>query len=165
MTYDFGLRFRENGKVKNGTKEEQYYGLLAQNIICKKFSQPLTDGSRGCDNGKDLVINNKVVDIKTMLRQVPCQPKFYTANLLDSQRKYHTDYYLFCSFNTTSNTLEICGLLRKDDIEKYGRYYATGEVSHNNRGKEIPTYEPRWEIDYKHMIQINTLDDIVKNIF
>lgn len=146
----------------NGDKKKQYYGLLAQAVICYKLRRPIP-APGGFDNGVDLILNNKLIDIKTTIRTVDFRDT-YAINLLDCQYReniYKNDYYLFCSFNTQKNSLEILGILKKEDVEKKGKYFSKNDKSINASGKQIEADVERWEFRLSDLIPVNSIEDIV----
>ena len=163
--YVWRLVQRENvGRRKffNGDTRKQFYGLLAQAVICYLLRRPLPQAG-GFDEGIDLVINNNTIDIKTTIRNVNVKPT-YPVNLLDCQyrdEKYKNDYYIFCSFNAKENILEILGLLKKEDVEKYGKYFSETDKSFNAFGQAINANVARWEIPISCLVPINSINDII----
>lgn len=139
--------------------------MLTQSVIQKKLGQPILT-EEGFDGGIDINFNNYTIDVKTTLRNVNVKD-FYPANLLDSQyrsKRYKNDYYIFCSYNVKENIIQILGILKKDDVEKVGKFFSNTDKSFNAKGEAIRTDMARWEIPISSLIPINSVEDI-KNYF
>ena len=50
--YNFGKR-----GYADGNQEEQYTGILGQNVICDYYGQPMASGEDGFDGGVDLCLS------------------------------------------------------------------------------------------------------------
>lgn len=153
-------------KTWNGSKKQQFYGLLTQSVLSKKLGQPVLAVDSGFDNGIDIILNNYTIDVKTTLRNVDVKEK-YPVNLLDSQyrsNRYKNDYYIFCSYNVKENIIQILGILKKEDVERLGSFFSPEDKSFNEKGEAIAAEVARWEIPISSLIPVNSVDDI-KNYF
>ena len=148
----------------DGNQKQQFYGLLTQTVISQKLGQPILSVVSGFDNGIDIFLNNYTIDVKTSLRNVTITEKNnYPANLLDSQyrgKQYKNNFYIFCSYNVKENIIQILGILKKEDVEKLGKYFSPNDKSYNRTGKPIDVKEPRWEIPISSLIPVNSIEDI-----
>ena len=108
----------------DGDKSKQLVGMLAQTVLADYLKQPRPDTSEGFDGGYDYIINNKKVDVKCMARKGYMIGNYvhnlgymignYVHNLIAYQKNYNVDYYIFTSLNTTTNELEVCGVINKE---------------------------------------------------
>lgn len=154
-----------NRTIFDGTKKQQFYGLLTQTVLSNKLDQPILDAD-GFDDGIDIILNNYTIDVKTTLRNVNVKD-YYPVNLLDSQyrsKRYKNDYYIFCSYNIKENIIQVLGILKKEDVERLGCYFSSTDKSFNATGKEIDVNVARWEIPISLLIPVNSIEDI-KNYF
>ena len=127
----------------DGDKSKQLVGMLAQTVLADYLKQPRPDTSEGFDGGYDYIINGKKVDVKCMSRKGYVIGN-YVHNLIAYQKNYDVDYYIFTSLNTTTNELEICGVINKEQFFSMADLFEKGTVRH--KGKiaftlEAPTYE------------------------
>lgn len=139
--YNFGKR-----GFADGNKEEQYTGILGQNVVCDYYNQPLTSGKDGFDGGVDLHIKGKRVDVKTMGRKGPVKTG-YTNNFLAVQDGYNTDIYLFCSINKTDSILTICGWVTKEQFKNRRVFYNKGSIRVRRDSTAIKVKSDLYEID------------------
>ena len=139
--YNFGKR-----GFADGNKEEQYTGILGQNVVCDYYNQPLTSGEDGFDGGVDLYIEGKRVDVKTMGRKGPVKTG-YTNNFLAAQDGYNTDIYLFCSINKTDSLLTICGWATKEQFKNRRVFHNQGSIRVRRDGTAIKVKSDLYEID------------------
>ncbi len=152
---------RKGPHVKNGTLKEQYYGMLAQTIMCWKLGCELPSPSDGSDGGVDFIINNKKVDLKTMIRTSDVDTGYMIGNLMKSQTiNSSTDYYVFASFNISKNALELVGFCKKEEVAAISTEVKAGTIRKNRAGKEIIIGQDIYEVDYRKLHQINSFDDL-----
>ncbi len=140
-TYNFGKR-----GYADGNKEEQYTGILGQNVVCNYFDSPLASGEDGFDDGVDLTINNKRIDVKTMGRNVPVKYE-YTNNFIASQDGYNTDIYIFCSINKKESILTMCGWVTKKQFISRRIFHKKGSLRFRKDGTFIKVKSDLYEID------------------
>ena len=153
--YNFGKR-----GFADGNKEEQYTGILGQNVVCDYYNQPLTSGEDGFDGGVDLYIEGKRVDVKTMGRKGPVKTG-YTNNFLAAQDGYNTDIYLFCSINKTDSILTICGWVTKEQFKNRRVFHNQGSIRVRRDGTAIKVKSDLYEIDNDMLNKIR-VDGLIK---
>lgn len=127
----------------DGDKPKQLVGMLAQTVLADYLKQPRPDTSEGFDGGYDYIINGKKVDVKCMSRKGYMIGN-YVHNLIAYQKNYDVDYYIFTSLNTTTNELEVCGVINKEQFFSKADLYEKGTVRHKGKTAftlEAPTYE------------------------
>jgi hypothetical protein len=139
--YNFGKR-----GYADGSKAEQYTGILGQNVVCNYYNKPLVNGKGGFDGGVDFYIKGKKVDVKTMGRKGAVRPG-YTNNFLAAQDGYDTDIYLFCSINKTDSILTICGWVTKEQFKNRRVFHKQGSIRIRNDGSTIKLKADLYEID------------------
>lgn len=157
-SFDFGKR----GKG-DGNKDEQFTGILGQVMIADLLGFPRPNGLAGYDNGYDLSIFGKRVDVKTMTRTVPMRDDF-VHNLIGYQKDYALDYYIFCSFNKKTDELTICGYISKKDFLIKSKYYSEGTKRYRTDGSFLISKAHLYEISQKDLNQINNVIELIKGI-
>tara|TARA_R100000315_G_scaffold21236_1_gene7720 strand:- start:890 stop:1408 length:519 start_codon:yes stop_codon:yes gene_type:complete len=139
--YNFGKR-----GYADGNQEEQYTGILGQNVICDYYDQPMASGKDGFDGGVDLCLKGKRIDVKTMGRKGPVRTG-YTNNFLAAQDGYNTDIYLFCSINKTDSILTICGWVTQEQFKNRRVFHKQGSIRIRRDGTAIKVKSDLYEID------------------
>jgi hypothetical protein len=156
--HNFGKRF-----TANGTKEQQLTGIIGQSVVMAFFNMGHVDGASGCDEGVDLVYNNKTIDIKTMGRTTSVKPG-YTNNFLKLQDYFKTDVYIFCSYNKKKKVLTICGWISKDDFIQKRRFYPKGSIRTRFDKTTFTTFADLYEIDNKDLNNVNSISDLKRQL-
>lgn len=98
----------------DGDKERQYTGILGQTIMADGLELPRPSGIEGFDNGVDFTILGQNVDLKTIGRTT--KPKWnprWVNNLVASQLRYETDFYIFSSIHKIDRIFTVVGMLPK----------------------------------------------------
>ena len=143
----------------DGDKSKQLVGMLAQTVLADYLKQPRPDISVGFDGGYDYIINNKKVDVKCMARKGYVIGN-YVHNLIAYQKNYDVDYYMFTSLNTTTNELEVCGVIGKEQFFSMADLFEKGTVRH--KGKTAFTLEaPTYELKQYKLFLLGNVDDVV----
>lgn len=143
----------------DGDKSKQLVGMLAQTVLADYLKQPRPDTSEGFDGGYDYIINGKKVDVKCMSRKGYMIGN-YVHNLIAYQKNYDVDYYIFTSLNTTTNELEVCGVINKEQFFSKADLYEKGTVRH--KGKTAFTLEaPTYELKQYKLFLLGNVDDVV----
>jgi len=144
----------------DGSKDEQLTGILGQNILCNALNIPFMVAG-GFDGGVDFTLNNRIVDVKTMGRNV--YPKdFYVNNLIASQLKYNVDNYLFCSYHKRDNVLTVCGWIDKQGFKDKAKFYKEGEVRTRSNNTQFITKADLYEIENKDLHSIDNYKDLLR---
>lgn len=128
----------------DGTKEMQRIGLIGETVIADLLGQPRPRGT-GNDGGHDVIINNSLVDVKTMGRTVPMRSDF-VHNFFEVQVRNVCDVLLFCSFNRNNDTLTVCGWLDKADLKRLGTYHRAGDERRRSDGSTFTLRSGLWEV-------------------
>lgn len=152
--YNFGKRF-----TGNGTKEQQLTGIIGQSVIMNFFNEGFIDGSSGFDNGVDLIVNNKTIDVKTMGRTTSVKSG-YTNNFLKLQDYFNTDIYIFCSYHKIKHVLTVCGWISKEDFVTKRRFYPKGSIRTRFDKTTFRTFADLYEIDNKDLNNVNSITDL-----
>ena len=104
----------------------------------------------------DFILNDITLDSKAQ----GCNSKpldYFTATLYEEQRSRDTDYYIFSRVKNDFSTAWICGIISKSKFFNLAKYAPAGTKTNNF------TYDQsRYEIQYKHLEDINTF---MKNIY
>lgn len=152
---------------RNGTKEEQFNGLVVQYTILKmlgvNFSSNTTNSSElKFDNGIDFTMLNCNLDVKSRSSKFSMQ-YMYVHNIMQSQLAYATDFYILCNYNTKANVVEVCGVVRKADFNLYYKQFLhyAGERLKNNSGKEITVQQNMYCLPQYCVFDVNSLLDLV----
>lgn len=143
----------------DGDKSKQLVGMLAQTVLADYIRQPRPEISHGFDGGYDYIINGKKVDVKCMNRKV-YMLGHYVHNLVAFQKDYDVDYYIFTSLCTSTNELEICGVISKENFYKYAKLYPQGTVRRNQH-KSFKLDTDLYELE---QYKLATLGDVVDDI-
>lgn len=137
---NFGQRGDGTKRYNNGTKEEQFVGILGEVVVADLFGQKRPGekkikGRKG-DEGIDLIIYNQKIDVKTMSRHCDVQD-YYVHNLHGDQvgSYYKNNIYLFTSLNKTNMELTICGWVTKEEFFKRADFYPCGAIRENPQKK------------------------------
>ena len=143
----------------DGDKSKPLVGMLAQTVLADYLKQPRPDTSEGFDGGYDYIINGKKVDVKCMSRKGYVIGN-YVHNLIAYQKNYDVDYYIFTSLNTTTNELEVCGVINKEQFFSKADLFEKGTVRH--KGKTAFTLEaPTYELKQYKLYLLGNVDDVV----
>ena len=143
----------------DGDKSKQLVGMLAQTVLADYLKQPRPDISVGFDGGYDYIINNKKVDVKCMARKGYVIGN-YVHNLIAYQKDFDVDYYMFTSLNTTTNELEVCGVIGKEQFFSMADLFEKGTVRY--KGKTAFTLEaPTYELKQYKLFLLGNVDDVV----
>jgi hypothetical protein len=145
-TYDFGQR-----SEFNGDKEQQLTGIIGQSVVMFYFDLGFVDGSKGFDDGVDLVYSGVKIDVKTMGRKSNVKP-YFTNNFVAFQDKFHPDAYIFCSYHKTLEEITICGWVSKEQFHEKRKFYPKGSIRTRGDGTEFTSGSDLYEID---MMDIN----------
>ena len=146
-----------NRGYADGNKEEQYTGILGQNVILNYYNKPLVVGGGGFDGGVDLVLNDKRVDVKCMGRNGAVK-EGYTNNFIAAQDNYNTDIYLFCSINKKDSILTMCGWVTKDEFKDRRVFHEKGSLRFRKDGTAIKVKTDLYEIDNDMLNDVFYLD-------
>lgn len=152
--HNFGQR-----KLANGTPEQQLTGIIGQSVVMDLFGLGYVNGADGCDNGVDLLYNNKKIDVKTMGRTTYAR-KNYTNNFLKLQDYFKTDIYFFCSYHKLKNELTVCGWITKDDFKNKRRFYPKGSIRTRFDNTTFTTFADLYEIDNYQLNNVNSINDL-----
>ena len=148
-----------NRHTANGNPEQQLTGIIGQSVVMQAFGIPILDGSSGFDNGIDLVINSKKIDVKTMGRTTDVK-KSYTNNFLKLQDYFQTDIYIFCSYHKTKQEVTICGWISKKDFGSKRKLFPKGSIRTRQDGSTFTTFSDLYEIDNVDLNDVNSIDDL-----
>lgn len=157
-THDFGKRF-----TANGTKKQQLTGIIGQSVVMSFFNLGFVDGSGGCDDGVDLVVNNKTIDVKTMGRTTDVK-KSYTNNFLKLQDYFKTELYIFCSYHKTKQELTVCGWIDKVNLIEKRHFFPKGTIRTRTNNTTFTTFADLFEIDNCNLNDVLSIDDLKKQL-
>ena len=156
--YNFGQR-----GYGDGNKREQETGIIGQTVFADAIGAERPNGAIGFDGGKDFIINQKRVDIKTMTRSVSMK-NYFVHNFIGYQKDYEVDYYVFASLNTNTNVLTICGFIDKSGFFKYAKFYPKGSIRKRSDGTTFKTFAPLYEIKQIDLYPINDIEKLIEKI-
>ncbi|MFD2551432.1 hypothetical protein ACFSQP_06340 [Bizionia sediminis] len=158
-SHNFGKRF-----TANGTKQQQLTGIIGQSVVMSFFNLPLPTGQSGCDNGTDLIVNNKTIDVKTMGRTTHVKPH-YTNNFLKLQDYFPTDVYIFCSYHKTAKKLTVCGWISKTELIKNRQFFPKGSTRIRSNNTTFKTFADLFEIDNCFLNSVATIQDLKEQLY
>lgn len=141
----------------NGNKEKQYTGMLGEVFLYKILNGMLPDFSEF--SYTDMVVNNKLVDVKTMGRTVEFRPEF-VHNFVAHQADHKNDVYIFTSINKVESTMQICGWIFKRDFFEVADFFDQGQLRTRSDGTSFKTLAPMYEIKNNLLTQINKYEDL-----
>lgn len=144
-----------NRSKANGSKEEQFVGLLGE-IRVKEFFNIDHKFENGFDGGFDFIYKGKKFDVKTMGRNVDPKP-YYVNNFICYQLDYNCDGYIFCSLNKKTNKLSVCGWVTKEELKTRGDLFAIGQERTRSDGSSFKLKAPTLEIKNNQLNNINDL--------
>ncbi|MFA5130452.1 MAG: hypothetical protein WC477_06105 [Patescibacteria group bacterium] len=156
--FDFGKR----GKG-DGTKEQQFVGILGQTVIADLLKMNRPDGTSGFDNDIDFIINGMSVDVKTMGRQVEVQDH-YMHNLVAYQANYDVDYYIFLSFNKVTGIMSICGYIPHEVYIILAKFHDIGTERTMADGRTFQLRAPCYELRQDLLNQVDQVSDLINGI-
>tara|TARA_Y100000401_G_scaffold66902_1_gene53488 strand:- start:182 stop:715 length:534 start_codon:yes stop_codon:yes gene_type:complete len=156
-TKDFGRRFAGF----NGTREQQYTGIVGECMIYKALGKDLPTYDGGFSI-VDLKLNDKKIDIKTMTRTVDMRD-FYVHNFVGYQKDTDNDIILAISINKKTGNVQVCGWLPKEEFLKKASFFDKGTVRERSNGTSFRTGAPLYELENNKLNPINDIQDL-KNI-
>ena len=143
----------------NGSKEQQYTGILGEAVIYDIVHGKLPEYN---ESGLvDIVINGKKIDIKTMGRTVYMKPN-YVHNFVGYQKNFPNDIYIFNSIVKNERIIQICGWLPKDEFFMKSSFYEKGENRFRTNGTSLKAKAPLYEIKNKELNALFTEEDVRK---
>ncbi len=152
-THNFGQRFEFNGN-----KEQQLTGVIGQSVIMYYFDLGFVENN-GFDDGFDLIYCGLKIDVKTMGRKTSVKP-YFTNNFVALQDKFNPDAYIFCSYNTITQELTICGWVSKQQFIKKRKFYQKGTKRIRGDGSFFETKADLYEIDMLDINDVVDFDDL-----
>jgi len=116
------------------------------------------------DDGFDIKIKNKFIDIKCMGRQY--KPKLnYVANFVPRQKDYKANYLLYTSYSKVWKILTICGLIEKEKYFNKAEFLKKGTKRYRGASTPLILEDDIYELEYKYFTQINTLQDLKNKLY
>jgi hypothetical protein len=145
----------------NGTREQQYTGIVGECVVYKLLNRDLPSYDSGALI-EDIIINDKKVDIKTMARTVDMKDN-YVHNFVGYQKDRPFDIILGVSINKTKGVVQICGWLNKKNFLEKALFFEQGTARTRTNGTSFITRAPLYELFNNQLNAINTVEDL-KNI-
>ena len=152
--HNFGKR-----GVADGNYSEQLTGLIGQCVILELFDLPLMTGEKGFDNGEDLQIAEKAIDVKTMGRTTRVRD-YYVNNFIGLQKDYQTDVYIFCSLNKKTKLLTVCGWVTKKQLFERAQFFKKGTRRFRSDGSFFITKADLYEIKNSDLNPVNSVEEL-----
>jgi hypothetical protein len=143
----------------NGSKEQQYTGILGEAVIYDIVHGKLPEYNEA--GTVDIVINGKKIDIKTMGRTVYMKPD-YVHNFMGYQKDFPNDIYMFNSIVKNERIIQICGWLPKDEFFMKSSFYEKGEDRFRTNGTSLKAKAPLYEIKNKELNAVFAEEDVRK---
>lgn len=150
-----------NRGFEDGNSRKQKVGLIGELVVYKYLKgefPDLNDRADGFDSGFNIKSNGKLIDVKTMERSSYVRPNFVN-NFYLIQESHLADTIAFCSFNSVSNILEICGCIPKNELAKRGIFYAAGTTRVRTDGTSFKFRQDNYEVENKDLDDIDILKD------
>ena len=143
----------------NGSKEQQYTGILGETVIYDIVYGKLPEYNEA--GTVDIVINGKKIDIKTMGRTVYMKAN-YVHNFVGYQKNFPNDIYIFNSIVKNERIIQICGWLPKDEFFMKSSFYEKGEDRFRTNGTSLKAKAPLYEIKNKELNAVFAEEDVRK---
>lgn len=140
----------------DGTFDNQFTGMVGEVMAYEYLSGKRYEFRKDEDDGVDIGIQGKLIDVKTMLRSVDVRPHFVN-NFVASQLKYKADALVFCSINKKTSTLEICGWIAKSDFSLRAILHKKDTERFRDNGTKFKLQVDTYEIGNEQLNDINTL--------
>lgn len=167
LVYNKHVNFGNRIEGKNGTLEEQCNGKMVEYVVMEFLgievpSNTNIDVDSKFDGGMDFVITNTNVDVKS--KGSGCTMQFwYVHNLIKSQTTdaYKADYYIMCNLNKKANEIDVCGIIKKADLDVYSQFlHLKGEAFVNDAGhSKTMDQDTYWIPDYL-VIDVKNLEHL-----
>ena len=146
---------------RNGTKEEQIIGNIAENKIVEILNVP--KANKIIDDGYDIKINNKLIDVKCMGRKF--KPKLhYVANFYPRQKNYKANYYLFTSYNKNLKILTVCGLIEKEKYFEKAKLFKKGTKRFSGQ-TPFTLEDDLYELEYSYFTLLKSLQELKNKLY
>lgn len=138
----------------DGTRRQRLIGMAAQVTVMDFFDLPWPTFFEN-DQGNDLVLNGKVIDVKAMIYQRPPELTF-AVNLFAAQvlQLQGPDVYLFTTY--VRGVLYINGWISKDDFLLKSQYYPKGTKRPRKDGSYLILKADNYEVINNDLNQIPT---------
>lgn len=139
------LAHRSHG---NGNKRQQQIGLVGEILTEHYFLGTfpnLSERKLKFDGGYDFIYNGQKIDVKTMERKVDIRSN-YVHNFFKVQEDFTCDIFIFNSFNSKKNILEICGWLPKKEFISKSILFNAGSIRIRADGTMFKLREDNYEI-------------------
>lgn len=140
-------------------RQYRFRGTLGETMIADLFGIPRPTRAYGAidgqDNGLDFIIENKNIDVKTMLRHSYRHEDHYVFNILVRQvekKESKTDLYLGLSLVEKDGEIKeawIHGTISPKDVEEKADFFKAGTYSLNDSGKKIYHDMDTYEVKFK----------------
>ena len=137
---NFGMR-----GVFDGTKENQFFGVVAENTIRKYYGIELMKPKKGWDGGYDFEWNGYKADVKCTIRTVEPKPNF-ACNFTELQKNHIANAFIFTSLNKTNKVLTLCGWIDKKTFFEKAIKFDEGEKIYRSNGTSFPSSGHHYEI-------------------
>lgn len=132
--------------------EERVCGVIGENAVREYLGKPRIKLLE-FDGGFDILWNGFKTDIKTMKRKSDPRPDWVNnCHLFDLQKK--SDAFIFCSFNTRTKILIICGWGTNELIKKVGKYYEKGSIRIRDNGTRFKMKNDIYEIKNSQLLTV-----------
>ena len=156
--YNFGKRHSGNG-----SKSEQYVGIVGQSVVSDMFNQPLIDGSTGSDGGEDLNYHNLIIDVKTMIRTTDVKSD-YVSNFVAFQKEFNTDVYIFTSCNKIKKEITIVGWIDKQSLLLKSELFKKGSLRHRSNNTSFKLRNDMYEIQNNKLYEVDNIEQLKRQL-
>lgn len=166
LAYCYAMNERVNLGLRshsNGNKEQQFTGLVGENMVRYLFGFPLMNIYQTVDNGHDIIIDDVKIDVKTMGRNTNPLPH-YVNNLIAAQINRDSEVYLFASFNKKNTVLTITGWIDKGTFIDRADFYDAGYMRVRDDGSIFESKTDLYEIQNKDLFQFYSPELFLTNI-
>jgi hypothetical protein len=148
-----------NRGFEDGSFEQQLTGLIGEVVVYQYLKGEVPSFEKkenGFDGGFDIEHNGKRIDVKTMGRSSFIKGD-YVNNFYVMQQRYNCDTLIFCSFHRQQNIIEICGWIKKDELNTKGIFYKAGTKRVRENGTHFYFRQDNYEVTNNNLYNINVL--------
>lgn len=129
---EFMRGYSTDKSAMTANKKQILAGVIGENTIRYLLRLPRMEYLQHGDNGVDVVIHGKKVDVKTMLRTV--DPRIDYANNFKATSMREADILLFTSLNEKAGMLTVCGWLPTEEFISKATLFPKGAQRPSGQG-------------------------------
>jgi len=123
--------YLQEGSVANrgefdGDWFKQFFGVMAQLLVCNKLGLKPPVNEQSFDGGYDVEWKGMKWDVKCEVRSVNFNSNLFVHNVNAKQINYKAEGFIFVSYNKTKGIYTLCGFITKEDFLKHAEHFPKG---------------------------------------